>query len=46
MKITDYNPLDKVFNLNKVNECLDLFGIEMGSKIRIKSRYKRKTSAS
>ena len=36
----------KVYNVNKINEYLDLFGTEMGLKNRILPENYRKTSAS
>ena len=36
----------KKFNLNKINESLEWFGTEMGTRSRIKTRNWRKTSAS
>ena len=36
----------KEFNLNKINEFLEWFGTEMGTRNRIKARNWRKTSAS
>ena len=36
----------KEFNLNKINESLEWFGTEMGTRNRIKARNWRKTSAS
>ena len=36
---TDYlPPMDKVLNSTKINESLDSFGTEMGSRTRIKTR--------
>ena len=36
----------KVFNLNTINESVDSFGTKMATRIRIKTRKCRKTSAS
>ena len=38
LKLTNSSPVDKVFNFIKINEFLDLFGTEMGSRTRIKTR--------
>ena len=46
LKLTNSSPVDKVFNFIKINESLDWFGTQMGSRIRIHIRNWRKTSAS
>ena len=46
LEVNNSSPVDKVFNFIKLNESLDWFETEMGSRIRIKTRNWRKTSAS
>ena len=46
LKLTNSSPVDKVFNFIKINESLNWFETEMGSRIRIKTRKWRTTSAS
>ena len=46
LEVNNTSPVDKVFNFFKINESLDWFGTEMGSRTRIKTRNWSKTSAS
>ena len=38
LEVNNSSPVDKVFNFNKINQSLDCFGTEMGSRLRIKTR--------
>ena len=46
LEVNHSSPVDKVLNFIKINESLNWFETEMGSRIRIKIRNWRKTSAS
>ena len=46
LEVNNSSPVDKVLNFYKINQFLDWLWTEMGSRIRIKTRNRRKTSAS